>query len=104
LARARWDMQGEDLESPVRGIVKRVRVITVVRGPKKISTNLFYGRSDMLDWDPKRYQWNSLVLFMSYTSKIGRNLLKQRHVIPNVVVRKWQGVLPATFKFKWDNA
>jgi hypothetical protein len=81
-------MQGEDLEPPVRGIIRRVRVITVVRGPKKISTNLFYGRSDMLEWDPERYQWNSSVPFMSYTSKVGRILLKQRHVISNVVVRQ----------------
>jgi hypothetical protein len=40
---------------------------------------------------------------MNYAANLGRKLLQRKHVIPNVVVAKWQGVLPATYKLRWDN-
>jgi hypothetical protein len=91
------------MEWPVSGIIRRVRVVEIKRGPKKTSTLLFYGRSDSLEWDPKRYQWNSTTPFMSYSAKLGRNILKRRHVVPNVVSVKWQGVLSENYRLRWDN-
>jgi hypothetical protein len=101
---AQWDSFGEDLESPARGILQRVRVVTVKKGPKKTHTLLFYGQSDHLMWNPNRYQWAGATPIMNYTSELGRRMLKLRHVVPNVVMRKWQGVLPVLYKFRWDNA
>jgi hypothetical protein len=40
---------------------------------------------------------------MNYSADLGRQLMKKHHIIPNVVIRKWQGVLPETYKFRWDN-
>jgi hypothetical protein len=40
---------------------------------------------------------------MSFTTKQGRNLLLKRHRLPKVVERKWAGVLPSSFKFRWKN-
>jgi hypothetical protein len=65
---------------------------------------LFYGRCDQLDWDLECYQWNASTPFMNYTAELGRSMLKRHHQVPNVVTRKWQGVLPATYRLKWDNA
>jgi hypothetical protein len=101
---ARWDTRGEDLESPVTGYMKRVRVALIKRGPKKTCMSLFYGHSDRLIWDPKRFQWNQTTLFMSYTAEIGRDILKQRHIVPDVVATKWQGVLPKNYNLRWANA
>lgn len=78
-------------------------MVMIKRGPKKTCTYLFYGRSDSLEWDPERYQWESSTPFMNYTTELGRNLLKSQHVEPNVVTVKWQGVLLATYKLRWDN-
>jgi hypothetical protein len=101
---ARWDSLGEDLELPAWGILRRVRVVIVKNGPKKTCTLLFYGRSDRLLWNPDQYQWDGATPIMNYTSELGRKMLKTRHVVPNVVMRKWQGVLPVSYKFRWDNA
>jgi hypothetical protein len=57
LAGTRWDARGEDLEIPVRGTMRRVKVVDILRGPKQICTHLFYGRSDKLEWDPDRFEW-----------------------------------------------
>jgi hypothetical protein len=96
MAGACWDDQGENLMS-------RVRVTEIKRGPKKMSILMFYGRSDSLEWDLERYQWDTTTPFMAYTAETGRKILKTRHQVPNVVTKKWQGKLPATFKFHWDN-
>jgi hypothetical protein len=37
----------------------------------------------------------------NYTASLGRNLLRNRHDIPNLIVKKWQGVLPFTFRLCW---
>jgi hypothetical protein len=88
LPRARWDVGGDDLESPVTGNMKRVRVVMIKRGPKELCTLLYYGRSDCVSWDPELFQWDSSTPFMSYTAKLGRGLLKQRHVVPDVIMTK----------------
>jgi hypothetical protein len=100
---ARWDCSSNDLESPARGVMQRVRVVMVKKGPKKTCMLMFYGRSDRLIWDPDCYQWDVGTLIMNYTLELGRKILKRRHVVPNVVMRKWQGVLPITYKLRWDN-
>jgi hypothetical protein len=99
----RWDDRGEDLESPVSSLLRRVPVVTIKRGPRKTDTHLFYGLSDRLQWDPNRFQWNITTPFMCYTAELGRDILKKRHIVPNVVTIKWQGVLPMDYKLRWDN-
>jgi hypothetical protein len=100
---ARWDVSGDDLESPVRGTMRRVRVVAVQRGPKKVCTYFFYRRSDRLLWDPDRYQWDAATPFMSYSAELGRKILKRRHIVPDVILTKWEGVLPLDYKLSWDN-
>jgi hypothetical protein len=84
----------------VWGIVARVRVAEVVKGPKKVCINLFYGKMKSLGWDPNKFRWNASTPFMRFSTKLGRELLKARHDIPNVAVRKWHGILPADHNFK----
>jgi hypothetical protein len=87
----------------MRGFVRRVRVVELKRGLKKTSILMFYGRSDSLAWDPARYQWNTSTPFMNYSADLGRKILKAKHKIPDVIESKWQGVLPANFRLRWDN-
>jgi hypothetical protein len=84
-----WDLSGDNIESPVIGLMRRVRVIPVKRGPKKSSIMFYYGCSDQLEWDPDRYQWNISIPLMNYTVELDRTLLKRRHIVPNVITRKW---------------
>jgi hypothetical protein len=44
-----WDPCGDDLASPTSGFMKRIWVAKVIRGPMKIQTFIFYGRSDQLN-------------------------------------------------------
>jgi hypothetical protein len=36
-------------KSRLTGTLKRIRVAAITRGPKKIITNLYYGRTDQLE-------------------------------------------------------
>jgi hypothetical protein len=74
---ARWDAREEDMETPINGIVRRVRVVEIKRSLKKIGTYLFYGRCDSPKWDPERFQWNSSTPLMSYIAELGRNMLRK---------------------------
>ncbi len=38
---------------------------------------------------------------MNYTTQLGRCLLKKHHQVPNPMVKKWGGVLPANFRLLW---
>jgi hypothetical protein len=100
---ARWDERGDNLVSVLRGVVRHVRVVEIKRGAKLTSVFMFYGRSDRLEWDPDRYQWDASTPFMNYTPALGRLILKRKHKIPDVVNTKWQGVLPENYKLRWEN-
>lgn len=89
----------------IQGRIHRVRVETVVYGRRKNKTEvkLFFGIIAELPWDPGRYRWkdekhNPL---LAYSTKLGRELLSSKHIIPNVVDRKWQGILPTSYKLQW---
>jgi hypothetical protein len=111
----------------VPGHLKRTRVIDLTRGKKKTIIKVFYAEISKLAWDPQMYTWPKQraardyrasarrgigqgqgqppakpVLIMNYTTKMGRDLLKQQHTIPNPVVRKWKGILSNTFRLRWN--
>jgi hypothetical protein len=45
--------------------------------------------------------WPRNVLLMMYTTKLGRQWLTKRHVLLDVVERKWSGVLPVGSRLRW---
>lgn len=96
-------MKGNDLKSLMNRILRMVRVVIVTRGPKNMCMHLLYGQNNLLDWNLVRYQRNTFVPLLHYTANVGRKILKKRYMVPNIVVKKWQGVLPIMFKFKWNN-
>ena len=100
---AKWDISREDLEFPIHGTMRRIQVVVIKRGPKKSCTYFFYSRSDRLRWDPERYEWDVFTSIMNYTTELGRNIFKQRHVVPEVILKKWQGILSLDYKLRWNN-
>lgn len=38
---------------------------------------------------------------MAYTTRLGRGMLRDKHIIPNQVENKWPGVLPSTYRLRW---
>lgn len=38
---------------------------------------------------------------MHYSAKFGRELLRDKHPVPDVIQRKWQGILPLTHRLRW---
>lgn len=84
----------------VTGKIRKVRVTPIERGQRKVKEKLYYGRIDLLDFDPNCIKYRDDISFMSYTTKTGRALLKRHHLVPNLA-RKWTGVLPAHHNFRW---
>lgn len=78
---------------------------TSLRGPKKKEILLYYGRVDGLQWDPGRMEWNwkGGTPIMNYTTNMGRLMLKRHHTVPPVIKKKWEGILPQSFKLRWLN-
>jgi hypothetical protein len=89
--------------SKVTGSILRVKAATVLKGPRKKEVQLYFGKIDSLTWDPGRFVWTGAIPFMKYTTKLGREMLKRRKVVPDVVEKKWGGILPARFKLRWKN-
>lgn len=61
---------------------------------------------DTLQWNLAHIQWpcdDTMTPFMSYSASLGQKLLQKKHVIPNFVERKWQGILPLNFRLRWKS-
>lgn len=103
LSAATYDSRGDGAITVIAGCIRRVRVIEVKKGPKKLPVLLYYGKTQDLLWDPARYFWPDRVPLMSYTTSLGRKFLLKTHKVPDVVEKKWSGVLPVTYKLRWLN-
>ena len=89
----------------ISGNLYRVRVVTIAKDPKKIKFHFFFERTYFLDWDPCRFVWKNGVKstpLLEYSPRLERILLKKWHVIPNLVTRKWQGILHQDFCLRWS--
>ena len=89
-------------ESMLFGTMHRVRVSPITHEPKKEVTQLYYGKTAHLEWDLERLAWPGNMQFTMYTSKLVRQWLAGRHVIPDVVENKWRGILPQGFRLRWS--
>jgi hypothetical protein len=98
-------IQEDDNLLMINGTWHRIRVVSVVKGQKlkRYQVNFYYGRVDQLTWDPGRICWPSGIPLMSYSTKMERELLRKRHIIPNIAEQKWSGILPPSLEFKWKH-
>lgn len=83
----------------------RVKVVGHKRGQRKAEVLFYYGWVDQLNWDPMKVQWTGQMgqtPFMGYTTKLRYDLLREKHVVPNVVEKKWQGILPLCHRLRWN--
>ena len=65
----------------------RVRVIPPLKGIS-IALLLYYGRISRLSWDPGRVTWAQGEPLMTYSTKLGRELMRKKRHAPNVVTTK----------------
>lgn len=104
---SRWLQKESTCSRPLtRGFHHWVCMAHTWRGPKKEAILLFYGRVDHLTWDPGRIQWLSLhgvTPLMQYTAKHGSDMLREKHIIPNHVVKKWSGILLNAYRLRWKS-
>lgn len=87
----------------VTGFPERVRIAPTSKKQGKIPTLLYFGKVRDLSFDPFRVQWNGDINFFQYTTKIGRQLLSDRHPPIQLAVSKWYGILDENFRFNWRN-
>jgi hypothetical protein len=92
-----------DVHHNFSGVPARVRVQDVLKGPRKNTIFLYYGKVRDLCWDPDRLQWPDRVKFMSYSTKLGRKILRMKHPPLQLATKKWSQTLPADFRFRWNS-
>jgi hypothetical protein len=102
-------MQEPEAEAPthnhrqVTGYTARVRIQETTKGPRRKSILLYYGKIRELNWDPARLKWPGDVDFLKYSTKLGRDLLRKRHLPLQLVFKKWPQTLLDNFRFRWTN-
>ena len=96
-------------ENPVGdmvGFFHKVKIIHTTRCPKKDGLReeirFFYGKMATLGWDPDRWRWADGDQFLNYTTKLGREVLSSRDPGIPRVAEKWQGYLPANYRYYWS--
>ena len=96
-------------ENPVGdfvGVFHHVKIIHTTRGPKKEGVReeirFFYGKMATMGWDPDRWRCADGDQFLNYTTKQGREILSSRDPGIPCVAEKWQGYLPANYRFYWS--
>ncbi|KAG0573608.1 hypothetical protein KC19_VG193200 [Ceratodon purpureus] len=97
---ARIAPNGSGLGTPVTGLIRKVRVVEIEQSQRKTKASFYYGRINLLDFDPCLIKFRDNVSFMSYTTKHGRALLRRHHWVPNLA-RKWTGILPDQQQSRW---
>jgi hypothetical protein len=70
-------------------------------GRKKHGIKFFYGWMDQLTWNSGRFEQrrNAHTPLLIYSTKQGHELLRNKHVLPNLAKKKWSGILPINHKF-----
>jgi hypothetical protein len=110
----------------VFGYLQRIHVCEIERGSKKRKIHLYFSEIAALRWDPGKFTWpNQLpprnyrqgvqqpgqnqpppraapVPMLKFTTKMGCEILKKRHVFPDPMSRKWGGVLAASHRLRWN--
>lgn len=90
---------GRCTSTTLSGYIRKVRVVGIERGQRKVKELLYYGRIDLLDFDPGLIKFHDDICFMSYTTKRGRDMLRRHHIIPDLA-RKWADILPDHHHFR----
>lgn len=85
------------------GMVTKMRVVLVKRGPRNIEIKLYYGIVENLVWDPRIFSWkdDKNVPIMNYSTKLDKEILKKYYKVSCVVEKKWSVVLPHSFNLRW---
>jgi hypothetical protein len=83
--------------------VALVRIDQVVRGPKKMHYLMFIGKVGSLELDPNTYVWKEREALFSFTTTLGRKMLRMVKPRVNIVEKVWSKLLLSSFKLRWAN-
>ena len=96
-----WDARGDDIMNYYFGYIGLVRVMEVICGPKQAKILFYYGLVRLLEWNPASVSWPKSCEFMKYSSSVERKLLRSQVQVPTIVEKKWEEILPNSFKLHW---
>lgn len=94
----------ERLLKDCEGVVAQVRVVEVTKGSKKLHFLMFCGNVGVLELNSKAYSQKDVSFLIFYNMTIGRKMLRSSKPKANIVEKRWQELLPSTFKMKWSNS
>jgi len=80
-----------------------VKILKLLRGPKKVHYLVCSSKIDILEFDLSAYSWKGEELLFSFTTALGKKMLRDSKPKINVVEKRWVRVFPFTFMLKWMN-
>jgi len=75
-----------------------VRIVEVVKGPKKVHCLVFLHNIGSLEPNPHTYMKKGGETFLSLTTTLGRKMLRMAKPRMNIVEKRWSELLPSSFK------
>jgi len=73
------------------GRISMVKISKLVKGPKKVHYLVCSSKIDTLEPNPSAYSWKGGELLFSFTTTLGRKMLKDSKPKINVVEKRWVG-------------
>jgi hypothetical protein len=77
-----------------------VRIVEVVKGPKKVHYLVFLNKVGSLEPNHNTSMWKPL---LSFTTTLGRKMLRMVKPRMNIVEKIRSKLLPSSFKLRWAN-
>jgi hypothetical protein len=75
-----------------------VRIVEVVKGPKKVHYLVFLHDVGSLEPNPHTYVWRGGEPFLSFTTTLGRKMLRMAKPKMNIVEKRRSELLPSSCK------
>jgi len=85
------------------GRISMVRILKLLRGLKKVHYLICSYKINTLKPNPNAYSWKGGEPLFSFTTALGKKMLRDSKSKINVMEKRWAWVLPYIFKLRWTN-
>jgi hypothetical protein len=81
--------------------VAQIEVVEIINGPITVCFLAFCGKARALKSNSKAYSWKGRNPILSFSTTLGRNMLRNSKLKTNIMEKTWNEFLPHNFKLRW---
>jgi hypothetical protein len=84
----------------IEWVMAQIEVVEIINGPIKVCFLAFGGKEGALKMNSKAYSWKGREPILSFSTTLGKNMLRNSKLKINIMEKTWNEVLPPNCKFK----